>query len=213
MTSFPLNATESSQRCETQRGAVLLFTLIALVAMTIAALALVRSVDTATLIAGNLAFRQSATASGDGGVEDAVTALEGIQAANLAKNVYMDATHGFNLTNAAAAYYSNLDLTMDMTADSTWVDGVSSAEAIDSSGNRYRYIIQRMCRDANQVLSAPNCLFAGGDSDSSGMSVPLPSDICEGAGCPTAGQAPQYRITVRVTGPKNTISYIQALVH
>lgn len=197
-----------------QHGAVLLFALIALIAMTIAALALVRSVDTATLIAGNLAFRQSTTASADDGVERAITAIEAIQTANLAKNVYMDATHGLNVTNAATGYYSNLDLGLDLRDDDTWVNGVSSGEsAADSAGSRSRYIIQRMCRDANQVLSGTNCLFAGGDLDSSGMSVPLPSDICEGAGCPTAGQAPQYRVTVRVAGPKNTISYIQALVH
>ena len=43
----------------TQRGLVLFFALIALVAMSLAALALVRSVDTSTLISGNLAFRQA----------------------------------------------------------------------------------------------------------------------------------------------------------
>ena len=42
-----------------QRGVVLFIALIALVAMSLAAVALVRSVDTATIIAGNLAFKQS----------------------------------------------------------------------------------------------------------------------------------------------------------
>lgn len=213
MTALLPSSSCSLDRAHGQRGAALLFTLIALVAMTIAALALVRSVDTATLIAGNLAFRQSTTASGDGGVEDAVAALNLIRETNIAKNVYMDDTHGFNVTNADAGYYSNLDLALDVRADSTWVDGVSSPEAADSTGNRYRYVIQRMCRDADQVITRQNCLFAEGEADKDGMAVPLPSEICEGSGCPTAGQAPQYRITVRVTGPKNTVSYIQALVH
>ena len=31
-------------------------------------------------------------------------------------------------------------------------------------------------------------------------------------GCPAAGQSPQYRVTVRVTGTKNTTSDIQAMV-
>lgn len=213
MTALLPSSSCSFDRTHGQRGAALLFTLIALVAMTIAALALVRSVDTATLIAGNLAFRQSTTASGDGGVEDAVAALSLIREANIAKNVYMDATHGFNVTNAEAGYYSNLDLGLDIRADSTWVDGVSSPEAADTTGNRYRYIIQRMCREGDQVITRQNCLFSEGEVDNDGMAIPLPSDICDTSGCGTAGQAPQYRITVRVTGPKNTVSYIQALVH
>jgi hypothetical protein len=47
--------------------------LIVLVAMSLAGIALMRSVDTNVLIAGNLAFRQGATARGDWGVEDART--------------------------------------------------------------------------------------------------------------------------------------------
>jgi Tfp pilus assembly protein PilX len=56
-----------------QRGAILFIALIVLVAMTLAGIALMRSVDTNVLIAGNLAFRQGATAAGDYGVEDART--------------------------------------------------------------------------------------------------------------------------------------------
>ena len=46
----------------------LLAALIVLVAMSLAGLALMRGVDTGTLIASNLAFKQSATAAGDLGV-------------------------------------------------------------------------------------------------------------------------------------------------
>lgn len=196
-----------------QRGLVLFFALIALVAMSLAAMALVRSVDTSTLISGNLAFRQAATTSGDGGVEAAIAAMATIQTANTAKNIYMDATHAFNLDNAAIGYYSNISTTLNLFSSATWVNGVSSTETTDTSGNSYRYIIQRMCRTANQLLTKTNCLFTGATLDSNGKATPLPSQFCNGPGCPSSGQAPQYRITVRITGPKNTISYIQAVVH
>lgn len=201
------------RRTTRQRGSVLFFTLIALVAMTLATLALVRSVDTNTLISGNLAFRQAATTSGDAGVEAAVAAMTAVQTANVAKNVYMDATHAFNVTSATTGYYSNADSALSLTADTTWTDDTSSNAVIDGSGNTYRYIIQRMCRTANQVLSKPNCLFSGTAKDNSGKEIPLPSGVCNGPGCPTAGQSPQYRVTVRVTGPKSTVSYIQAVVY
>ena len=56
-----------------QRGVVLFLTLVALLAMSLAAVALIRSVDTSTLIAGNLAFKQSAMSSANGAVELPIT--------------------------------------------------------------------------------------------------------------------------------------------
>lgn len=203
----------STRSASRQGGSVLFFTLIALVAMTLATLALVRSVDTNTLISGNLAFRQAATTSGDAGIEAAIATMAATQTANNAKSVYMDATHAFNISSATTGYYSNADPLLNLTLDATWTDAASSDAVTDSSGNTYRYIIQRMCRTANQVLSKTNCLFSGTAKDNSGKEIPLASNICEGPGCPSAGQSPQYRVTVRVTGPKNTISYIQAVVY
>ena len=61
-----------------QRGVSLVIALIALVAMTLAGLALMRSVDTTNLISGNLAFRQSALNATDVGVETALVTLNTI---------------------------------------------------------------------------------------------------------------------------------------
>ena len=60
-----------------QRGTILFIALIVLVAMSLAGIALMRSVDTNVLIAANLAFRQGATAGGDWGVEDARAWISG----------------------------------------------------------------------------------------------------------------------------------------
>jgi len=54
-----------------EKGLALLVAMIALVAMSLAGIALVRSIDTNTMIAGNLAFRQGATLSADAGTETA----------------------------------------------------------------------------------------------------------------------------------------------
>jgi type IV pilus assembly protein PilX len=192
-----------------QRGSVLIFTLIALVAMTLATLALVKSVDSTTLISGNLAFRQAATNSGDVGLEAAVAAMATIQTANIAKNPYLDPTHAFNLTNAAVGYYSNADPNLSLSAAATWTGGASSAAA-DGKGNSYQYIIQRMCRYPNTVITTDHCLFSGIPEANGEMGETRP---CDGPGCPSAGQLPQYRMTVRVSGPRNTVSYIQAIVY
>lgn len=203
-----------------QRGVVLFFALVALLVMSLAAVALIRSVDTSTMIAGNLAFKQAATISSDAGVEAAMTWLAGIEAANTALNVLTNAAHPFNSDNAVAGYYSNANPALILTTD-TW-GGVASwtnANSVlvlpdpDSSGNTVRYVIQRMCRTANVAIQNADCLFSGAIQDTNGQNIPLPQDICIGAGCPAAGQTPQIRITTRTTGPKNTVSYVQAFVY
>lgn len=202
-------------RIRKQRGVVLFFALIALVVMSLAAVALIRSVDTSTMIAGNLAFKQAATTSGDAGTENAITWLAATEAANKAAavDVYANTAHTFNVTNAATGYYSNVDPALGLFADATWNAVTAIPPVIDGSGNTISYIIQRICRNTNQVLSTANCLFSTAALDNNGKEIPLPQDICSGPGCPAAGQAPQYRITARITGPKNTVSYIQSFVY
>ena len=203
-----------------QRGVVLFFTLVALVAMMLAAVALIRSVDTSTLIAGNIAFKQAATASGDAGIEAAVNWLANTQSANSSINVLNDGSHPFNLTGGTgsymnAGYFSNDDPTVSLTDGSgiVWDNSDSTLVGTDGSGNTIRYVIQRMCRTANQPVQSANCLFSGAVEDQNGQNIPLPQDVCTGAGCPSAGQAPMMRITSRTTGPRNTVSYVQAFVY
>lgn len=231
-----------------QRGMVLFFALIALVVMSLAAVALIRSVDTSTIIAGNLAFRQAATSSGDAGLESAIAsmaALETVLAAADAK-VYLDPNHPLNKTGGSIVsgaiipavcagagcpsggaccqnpgYYSNADPALSLT-DGTgvqWDDSDSALVGTDSSDNEIRYVIQRMCREPNTVLSTTNCLFSSPALDYNMKTIPVPSTICipppppAANGCPVAGQAPLYRITAKVAGPRNTVSYIQSFVY
>ena len=196
-----------------QRGVVLFLALLAIVIMSLAAVALIRSVDTSTIIAGNLAFKRAATSSGDAGGEVAITWLTAKQVANTAKNVLTDTTHSFNVTDAVNGYYSNVDPALDLYADATWAVATGLPSVTDVSGNTVRYIIQRMCRNANVAVQNADCLFSGAIVDTNGQNIPLPQDICDGPGCPAAGQTPQIRITTRTIGPKNTISYLQAFVY
>lgn len=200
-----------------QGGVALFFALVCMVAIMLAATMLVRSVDTATLIAGNLAFQQSATRSGDGGTEAAISWLNTTQSANATINVLTDTSHPFNSDNAAAGYYSSLDTSKSLTATSgtrfLWDDTDSRLVGTDTTGNTIRYIIQRMCRVANTPVANASCLFSAAALDTNGQHVLLPQEICSGPGCPVAGQTPQIRVTSRVTGPKNTVSYVQAFVY
>jgi Tfp pilus assembly protein PilX len=201
-----------------QRGVVLFFALIALVAMSLAAVALIRSVDTSTLIAGNLAFKQAATSSGDSGIEAAIAWLAQTEAANSTLNVYMDPVHFFNTTSLADGYYSNVDPNLSLTDSSApshikWDGTDSVCLAEDSSGNTTCYVIQRMCRDANQTIAVTSCLFSDVIMDNNNQTIRLPQQVCLGSGCPPSAQPPQIRITARTGGKRNTVSYVQAFVY
>ncbi len=209
-------ATFSSMRMKQQQGLVLFLALIALVVMSLAAVALIRSVDTNNLIAGNISFKQAATTSADAGVEAAITMLIAMRdnPANAGLNVLLDATHTFNITPATHnGYYSSAN-TLNLSSSATW-DDVNNVllPTPDASGNTIRYIVERMCRTPNVAIKDADCLFSNALLDTNGQQVKLPQNICDGPGCPVAGQTPQIRVTARVTGPKNSISYVQAFVY
>jgi len=205
-----------------QRGLVLFFALIALLALSLAAVALIRTVDTSVIIAGNLAFKQAATSSGDSGVEAAMSWLATTQAANNTINVLNDGSHAFNNDALANGYYSSVhdDVNdpsyLNLFADAAW--GSTNSMLVGggpnpATGNTTRFIIQRLCRTANVPVQSAGCLFSGAIQDNNGQNVKLPQEVCQGSGCPVAGQTPMVRITSRVTGPKNTVSYVQAFVY
>ena len=57
---------------EHQRGVALFVALIVMVAMSLAGVALIRSIDTTTSVTGNIAFRQSALLQANWAIEDAI---------------------------------------------------------------------------------------------------------------------------------------------
>lgn len=211
MKSLPFPHSEPV-RLARQRGVVLFFTLIALVVMSLAAVALIRSVDTSGMITGNLAFKQASMTSADFGTEAAVNWLLQTDASNSALVVTNDPAHAFNNDNLAQGYHSSADPALDLFADATW-NNDSFLVGTDGAGNSIRYIIQRMCRNPNTPILTADCLFSEAKKNLNGMNIPLPQEICKGEGCPASGQSPVIRITIRSQGPKNTVSYLQAFVY
>jgi type IV pilus assembly protein PilX len=192
-----------SKRSSTkQQGVVLFFALIALVIMSLAAVALIRSVDTSTIIAGNLASKQSATSSADSGLETALSWMDGIA----------DYTT-LNVDDAAQGYYATQALdptTLNWNnADSKPATGSNITAGTDTSGNSIRYVIQRMCR-TNGASNPGGCLFGAPVVGSNSQGV---KDAPSAGANTSTEQSPIYRVTARVVGVKNTISYIQAFVY
>jgi type IV pilus assembly protein PilX len=191
-----------------QQGVVLFIALIVLVAMSLAGIALMRSVDTNVLIAGNLAFRQSNTMFGDTGVE-AGRAWLSANAGSLNSN-----QPGGNL-HYWANYQLGVDFigaTADTTDDYNWAQAATVA-APDPAFS-ISYVIHRLCGGTGAPSDAgAKCMqaSAGGGSGSSGLGTK--GVVSYGVQALPGTSTIFYRVTVRVRGPRNTLSYVQAILN
>lgn len=186
-----------------QRGVVLFVAMIVLVVMALAGLAMVRQSGSGLSIAGNLAFKQSATSTGDYGTEKALDWL---------KN-----TAALDDDVAAEGYYSDWGAgTQRLQGDpSLWDWGTLTPKVVPDdatrAGNEVSYIIERLCLNKAQNPSDPAQLCVktppAGGGDYSGTCQHYPSS------CGEDRFFVHYRISTRIRGPKQTLSYIQVMVH
>lgn len=207
MTRLRRTARRSLQRA--QRGVVLFIALIVLVAMSLAGVALIRSVDTGSVIAGNLAFRQSAMHVGDNGIEAARTWLLGT-----ASSVLYNDTPG--ITGGGGYYASwaeNLDLlgtkTVSTTDDYNWSTAVNVTTPAPPAGFTVSYVIHRLCKQTGDPLSV-TCVKLTGAASSAAAGTRGAAAF--GSMAIAVPQSATYRVTVRVVGPRNATSYVQAII-
>lgn len=187
-----------------QSGLVLFIALIVLVAMTLAGVAMMRSVDTGLVVAGNMAFKQSAIMVADRGTQEAVKWLQDNSAGTTLQS-----------TNTSQGFFSSRPV-----AEPNWFDVNSWTESVavnggtpDASGNVVRYVIHRMCTQPDTPYNGDNAgvanqcaLYFALSAAASGGSMAI--------GAPQFVGSPQlyYRVTTRVEGPRNTVSVIQSSI-
>jgi type IV pilus assembly protein PilX len=179
-----------------QRGVVLFVALIVLIVMTLAGLALLRQMGAGTSIAGNIAFKESATFIADRGTEVAVQYVQ---------LVTTDLTANTPASGYAATWVDGLDpTTLNWGPSSLALADDPIIRDIAQTGNSADVIIQRLCQNLGSALApAQRC------SD-----ILVPGTGCShipGSLCPST-PSPFYRVTTRVLGPRGTVSYTQVLM-
>ena len=194
-----------------QRGVVLIVALLVMVVTILAAVALIRTVDVATLISGNLAYRQAAVQAADSGVE-------------AARNWVMTQPLDNLNTPQGTSYYATWDggiagpIMAFNPATFDWTDNSTIVTDVPDTSTTVQWVVHRMCQDVGDP-AAPNTncftsktITTGGNSNR----IKEPGDfLCNPAGTNLCGNAvnPFYRISVRVTGPRGTVSYAQAVIY
>lgn len=205
-----IHTSRARQLPQRQRGLALLVALLVLVAMSIAGIALIRSVDTASLLAGNIAFRQGASLAGDAGVEAARTYL--LSAGS--KLEADDTDSGYYATRAAGIDWTGVGTPDDSTDNVKW-PGTSGTRlspkclAADAAGNTVCYVINRLC-DATGPLDSKKCSTRKTAQGGGSVGVAQAQITYSNQAISSSATAAYYSITVRSAGPRNNFSFLQA---
>ena len=184
-----------------QNGSSLLFILIVLVAMLFGTISLFKSTDMGTIVAGNLAFKESSINAADTAIKEAFTKI------GTMPDTETDVTSGY--------YYYHIQR-------KTTTDGIPCSLQFDAAGtcsnsnmtwsdpisvgiNKVFYQIDRLCKATPGPDPTLNCLvekqYSGGDGNGVG----------EG-GNVGKRDAIFYRVTIKIVGANNTESYVQVSV-
>lgn len=206
-----------------QRGISLLFALMALVILGFGAVALTRSVDTGTLIMGNLSFKQDALLASANASEEAIAWLA---ANNKAKTLESDI--------GASGYYASAREHLDVNGTRTTKDralpivdweGNNCANVEDGSystcdvvpiagtdvnGNKVKFFITRLCDTTGPAGGANFCARPAAAATTTAVER---GELQQGGRISRAIASPFYRVVVRVQGPRNTTSVTETLVH
>jgi len=170
----------------TQRGMSLIIVLVVLAIVLVGALAMLRSSEVSALVAGNVSFKEAATQATDIGISDAAKALD------LLTNMDVNVPNIYFATRQAEDGYG-LPATVD------W-----SAVPASTIGNySVQRVMERLCQVTPVSDPLADCMVrdaeAPGSNKAGSLAYKSPASV-------------YYRITVRVTGPKSTSAFVQALV-
>lgn len=175
-----------------------LMAIIVLVVSLLAALALMRSVDTSNTIAGSLTFRQSALQE--------------------AEQAYVDAQQKITFTqptsdndNASLGYYAEPQPATSRSAgdipDVLIKQTSGFATANSSNGNTITYVVERLCPTSGAATPL-RCIVPGASLLGGSLANQNSDNLTFSNGAYAA-----FRLTVRVDGPgKKTTAYVQTFM-
>lgn len=200
---------------ERQRGVVLLFSLIALVVMLIASVALIRSFQSSLFTSGNIAFKRDLQNQGERAVDKVLVAF---RTGDLK-------TPAARAAHQAASNYSATMLPVNakgipnaLQNDTTFAAVGVTANDITTPATQQvtiRYVVDRLCVTvgAESTLGPTSCVVAdnlvpAGTSSANWQSAERSLGV--GGGTPTGQPGVVYRLSIKVTGPRNTQSFFQS---
>ena len=202
-----------------QRGVVLLFSLIALTIMLIAAVALVRSFNTTLFSAGNIAFKRDMRFQSERAVQQVFAQFDTTNAGG-ALNSSIKRAGKVPASNYSAqilpANAKGIPDALQTNATFT-AAGFTGADLTSSDGSiAIRYVVDRLCISEGEdvTLGPAGCTLPPeqipSGSDLSSLRSAERASVAGGGNPPPNPQGVMYRLSVKVSGPRNTQSFFQS---
>jgi type IV pilus assembly protein PilX len=169
-----------------QRGVTMLVVLVLLSVMLLGAMSLARLTEIGTLASGNTATREAAMQASEIGLNTAYQAVRNLADEN----------------TSITAWYSATEVAKDAYGLPTGVNW-TNAPAVTVGPMTVQYVAERACTTTPVTDALRQCLVKQVPQQAS-------RDASREALAPPNSR--QFRITVRVTGPKGTQTWVQSLV-
>lgn len=173
------------QAARRQRGVTMLVVLVLLTVMLLGGLSLARMTEIGTLASGNATYREASLQASEVGLNTAYAAVRAINPED----------------NPIAGWY----WPTVQAADAAGIPAVdwNAAPEVVVGNFRVRYVAERMCTVTPVTATLRQCLV---------RQVPQVGSNRVGQEEIDPPNSRQFRITVRVTGPKDTETWVQSLV-
>lgn len=193
-----------------QQGVALPVMLIILVVMLVSSVYLLKSSNSSTLSASNMAYDAALSKAADLGLH---TGFEYLRAKSVANKKLLETS---DLANGYDATYNNAQ---PVTTEAFWVNAVKIKNLAAMNGtatdDTVEYVIHRACQNPGNAASSTNaCVLTSGNALASSAGTRAGSSM--GAGGAVYASPPQihYIITARIFGPRggNVVNQMVVLV-
>lgn len=207
-----------------QRGISLFVAITALALMTVAGLSLMRSVDTANQIAGNMAFKNAGVNASDLGVEAASVFLNNVVLLTPDNNIPNGCVRGVPAqvgpppvpaTKGDCRYSSSI-----LAADANGLppinwDNTGNIPITTIDGNDFQFVVERLCTAGVPVTLGSPVKYNDSTKARCALfkeEIKPPSKKIGVTSSPAELANVMYRVTVRVRGPRNTTTFVQSVI-
>jgi Tfp pilus assembly protein PilX len=168
-----------------QRGVTMLVVLVLMIVMVLGGISLARITEIGTIASGNSGYREASLQASEVGLNTAYMAVRALTNEE---------------SDTGSWYWATIQA-----ADSAGVPTVSwtAAPSVTVGNYTVRYVVERMCSTTPVTATLRQCLV---------KQMPQTDSARVGQDALDPPNSRQFRITVRVTGPKDTETWVQSLV-
>lgn len=186
-----------------QAGIALPVTLVILLVMLISSIYLLKSSNTTTLTASNLAYDSAQSRAVDFGLHEGFKWLSATSSSTSRRAQ-------LNKNQTAAGYVATYVPTEGVRMPSFW----TGATVVTVGGQRIQYVIHRMCVSAGAYNDGNTCVQTSDNPFASGASLPMGSSMV--LPTPRYNDVPRihYQITARIDGARggNVVNQMVVLI-